>query len=118
MRILKYMTCRSTFIEAADWVIWQLTGIETRNTCTAGYKAIWHKHDGYPSNDFFKALNPKMENLVDEKLSRNLLPVGTKAGSITAAAAKLTGLKEGTRRRSGQCGCTCINTGSGYHIFR
>ncbi len=58
------------FLEAADWVIWQLTGIETRNTCTAGYKAIWHKHDGYPSNDFFKALNPKMEKLVEEKLSR------------------------------------------------
>ncbi|MGB8358353.1 MAG: ribulokinase [Bacteroidales bacterium] len=84
------------FLEAADWVIWQLTGVETRNTCTAGYKAIWHKHDGYPSNEFFKALHPKMENLVDEKLSRHLLPVGTKAGTITAAAAKLTGLKEGT----------------------
>jgi len=84
------------FLEAADWVIWQLTGIETRNTCTAGYKAIWHKHDGYPSNDFFKALNPKMEKLVEEKLSGRLLPVGTKAGNITAAAAKLTGLKEGT----------------------
>ena len=84
------------FLEAADWVVWQLTGIETRNTCTAGYKAIWHKHDGYPSNDFFRALNPKMEKLVDEKLSRHLLPVGTKAGSITAAASRLTGLNEGT----------------------
>lgn len=84
------------FLEAADWVVWQLTGIETRNTCTAGYKAIWHKHDGYPSNDFFKALNPKMEKLVTEKLSGPLLPVGTRAGSITAAAATLTGLKEGT----------------------
>ncbi len=84
------------FIEAADWVIWQLTGRETRNTCTAGYKAIWHKHDGYPSNDFFSALHPKMERLVDEKLSRTLLPVGTKAGTITPQAARLTGLKEGT----------------------
>lgn len=84
------------FIEAADWVVWQLTGVETRNTCTAGYKAIWHKHDGYPSVDFFKALHPRMENLVDEKLSRKLLPVGTKAGVISPAASKLTGLKEGT----------------------
>jgi len=84
------------FIEAADWVVWQLTGTESRNTCTAGYKAIWHKHEGYPSNEFFKALHPKMENLVDEKLSRNLIPVGTKAGVISAAAALLTGLKEGT----------------------
>ena len=28
-------------IEATDWVTWQLTGVETRNACTAGYKAIW-----------------------------------------------------------------------------
>ena len=26
-------------IEAADWVIWQMTGVETRNACTAGYQA-------------------------------------------------------------------------------
>jgi ribulose kinase len=30
-------------IEAADWVVWRLTGVETRNSCTAGYKAIWSK---------------------------------------------------------------------------
>jgi L-ribulokinase len=84
------------FIEAADWVVWQLTGSETRNTCTAGYKAIWHKHDGYPSSDFFRALHPRMEKLVEEKLSRNLMPVGTKAGVISRAAAMLSGLKEGT----------------------
>ena len=35
-------------IEAADWVVWQLTGVETRNTCTAGYKAMWSKRDGFP----------------------------------------------------------------------
>src|SRR5262249_8912789 len=28
------------FMEAADWVILQLTGEERRNACTAGYKAI------------------------------------------------------------------------------
>jgi len=84
------------FLEAADWVVWQLTGRETRNTCTAGYKAIWHKGEGYPSDEFFKDLHPAMEHLVDQKLSRNLLPVGTKAGSITSLAARLTGLKEGT----------------------
>src|SRR6266700_4185188 len=28
------------WIEAADWIIWQLTGTETRNACTAGYKGI------------------------------------------------------------------------------
>ncbi len=84
------------FIEAADWVVWQLTGNEKRNTCTAGYKAIWHKHEGYPSDDFFASLDPQLKNLVSDKLSTELFPVGTKAGEITAEAAKLTGLKEGT----------------------
>ncbi|HDR88843.1 MAG TPA: ribulokinase [Bacteroidetes bacterium] len=84
------------FIEAADWVIWQLTGVEKRNSCTAGYKAIWHKHDGYPSPDFFAALDPRLKNVVKEKLSAEIYPVGTKAGEITEKAAKLTGLKPGT----------------------
>lgn len=84
------------FIEAADWVIWQLTGRQTRNSCTAGYKAIWHKRDGYPRKEFFKLLDPRLENVVEDKLNCSISPLGTKAGEITAQAAKLTGLKEGT----------------------
>lgn len=84
------------FIEAADWVIWKLTGSEKRNSCTAGYKALWHKHDGYPETEFFKSLDPALGNLVKDKLSENLYPAGTKAGEITREAAAITGLKEGT----------------------
>ncbi len=84
------------FIEAADWIVLQLTGQEKRNSCTAGYKAIWHKRKGYPSKDFFRALDPRLENVVDEKLSRDIYPIGTKAGEITEKAARLTGLKPGT----------------------
>lgn len=84
------------FMEAADWVILKLTGIEARNSCTAGYKAIWHKHNGYPSKEFFKALDPRLENVVVEKLSTDIYPIGAKAGVITEKAAELTGLKPGT----------------------
>ncbi len=84
------------FMEAADWVILQLTGQEKRNSCTAGYKAMWHKKMGYPSKDFFKALDPRLENLVEEKLSLDIWPIGSKAGEITEEASKLTGLKKGT----------------------
>jgi L-ribulokinase len=28
-------------IEACDWVVWQLTGVESRSACAAGYKAMW-----------------------------------------------------------------------------
>ncbi len=84
------------FIEAADWIVLQLTGEEKRNACTAGYKAMWDKRSGFPSKEFFKALNPRMENIVEEKMSTKIYPAGTKAGGITAEMAKLTGLKQGT----------------------
>lgn len=83
-------------VEATDWVISQLTGDLKLNSCTAGYKAIWHKQEGYPSRDFFKALDPRLENVVEEKLSTTIFPIGSKAGEITEKAAKLTGLKPGT----------------------
>lgn len=84
------------FIEAADWVVWWLTGVEARSACAAGYKALWHKKDGYPSSEFFQALDPRLARVADEKLSRDIRPIGSRAGGINKSAAKLTGLREGT----------------------
>lgn len=83
-------------MEATDWVIMMLTGNEKRNSCTAGYKAIWSKKEGYPSEEFYAALDPRLRHLVDEKLSRDLYPVGTKAGGLTDKMAALIGLAPGT----------------------
>jgi L-ribulokinase len=83
-------------IEAADWVVWQLCGVETRNSCTAGYKAMWSKIDGFPPNAFFKALDPGLEHVVDEKMMRQITPLGAKAGGLTNQAAEWTGLLPGT----------------------
>ncbi len=83
-------------LEAADWVVWQLTGVESRNECTAGYKAMWSHSDGFPPNAFFKALDPRMEHIVDEKMSRTLIPLGANAGGLSVQAAAWTGLKAGT----------------------
>ena len=82
-------------LEAADWVVWQLTGVETRNECTAGYKALWSKQAGFPPNAFFKALDPRFERVVDEKMSRTLAPLGASAGGLTEQAADWTGLRPG-----------------------
>jgi L-ribulokinase len=90
-----YLTA-DRMLEAADWVVWQLTGVETRNSCTAGYKAMWSKTEGFPPEAFFKALDPRLENIVDEKMKRNILPLGARAGSVTEQAALWTGLKVGT----------------------
>jgi len=107
------------FIEAADWIIWQLAGVETRNVCTAGYKGIFTAalseatdpaHDGgespsaeaptgtdgdYPSREFLAALNPDFAGFVDDKLRHPLAPLGGRAGNLTAQAAGWTGLPEG-----------------------
>ena len=80
------------FIEAADWIIWQLTGVETRSNTAAGYKALWSKREGFPSPVFFKALDPRLEHIVEEKLSTAIQPIGARAGQLTAQAARLTGL--------------------------
>ena len=63
-------------IEAADWVIWQLTGVEKRNSCTAGYKAMWSKREGYPADAFFEALDTRLKNVIDEKMSRTIYSIG------------------------------------------
>ena len=83
-------------IEAADWVVWQLSGVETRNSCTAGYKAMWSKRKGFPSCEFFAALHPKLANVIDDKMSRDIQPIGAKAGELTPQAAAWTGLVPGT----------------------
>jgi len=83
-------------IEAADWVVWRLTGVETRNACTAGYKAMWSKRDGFPDPTYFDALDPRLRDIVDEKMDRDVRTLGEKAGGITDEAAAWTGLLPGT----------------------
>ncbi|MCL5986385.1 MAG: ribulokinase [Actinobacteria bacterium] len=80
------------FIEAADWIVFRMTGCLSRNSCTAGYKAIWDKDEGYPSRDFFKALDPKLEDVVQKKLSLDIVPLGNRAGNLTKEFADMTGL--------------------------
>ncbi|MGY6697149.1 MAG: ribulokinase [Roseinatronobacter sp.] len=82
-------------IEAADWVVWQLTGNESRNICTAGYKAIYQK-GSFPTSEFFGALHPDLGDIVETRMSGDILELGECAGGLCAQAANWTGLPEGT----------------------
>ncbi len=82
-------------VEAADWVVWQLTGIETRNSCTAGYKALWDADDGFPASGFFEALEPGFGTVVDDKMSRSIASIGRRAGGLSPEAAGWMGLRAG-----------------------
>jgi L-ribulokinase len=83
-------------IEAADWIIWRLCGVETRSNTAAGYKALWSKREGFPPKAFFKALDPRLENVVEDKLRPRVDQIGGRAGGLTEEAARWTGLKPGT----------------------
>jgi L-ribulokinase len=82
------------FVEAADWIVWQLCGTYVRNACTAGYKG--NLQDGqYPSREYFKALNPAFEMFAEEKIAHTIGELGDNAGPLTAQASEWTGLPAG-----------------------
>ncbi len=92
------------FIEAGDWLAWQLcSGLYprsdvthlVRSTCQAGYKAQWNAQTGYPSREYFRAVDPRFENVVAEKMRGDLRSPGRKSGGLCAPAAELLGLREG-----------------------
>ncbi|TFD29888.1 ribulokinase [Cryobacterium sp. TMT1-62] len=82
------------WVEAADWIVWQLTGHYVRNACTAGYKGILQ--DGaYPGEDFLAALNPGFARFAVDKVAHEIGQLGASAGTLSAEAAAWTGLPEG-----------------------
>lgn len=84
------------FLEALDWIIWQLTDIEICSACGAGYKAFYRHDSGYPSADFFRELDSRLETVVVEKLNAPLKKVGECAGGLCTHMAEVLGLRPGT----------------------
>jgi L-ribulokinase len=82
------------WVEAADWIVWQLCGTYVRNACTAGYKAVLQDGE-YPSAAFLGALDPRFATFVDDKVRQPIGALGDLAGRLTAQAAAWTGLPEG-----------------------
>ncbi len=83
------------FIEATDWLIWQLTGNPVRNAFSASFKAQVSE-DIIPSKEFLKALHPALENLYQTKLNLPIASTVTRAGGLTRAMAAPMGIKAGT----------------------
>lgn len=82
------------WVEAADWIVWQLCGTYVRNACAAGYKGMYQ--DGqYPSADYLEALTPGFGNFITDKVEHPIAELGARAGGLTAEAARWTGLPEG-----------------------
>jgi len=79
------------FVEACDWIAWQLTGQERRAACSAGYKAFWSPSDGLPSSEFFAAAYPGFDDPA-AKLGAQFFPPGVRAGTLRPELAERVGL--------------------------
>lgn len=82
------------WVEAADWIVWQLCGSYLRNACSAGYKGIF-QDERYPTREFLAAVHPAFADFVDTKLDHAIAALGRVAGPLTAEAARWTGLPAG-----------------------
>jgi L-ribulokinase len=82
-------------IEAGDWLVWQISGALKRNACAAGYKGLWVKGLGFPSNDFLRALDPRLDRLNETKLVGEIVAPGTRVGFLNEQAARWMGLRPG-----------------------
>jgi L-ribulokinase len=71
------------FIEAGDWLVWQLTGHEVRSLDFAAYKAHFERDTGYPRG----VVPGLIERLGEPHV------VGTPAGSLTPAWRARTGIE-------------------------
>ena len=87
-------TATERWVEAADWIVWQLCGEYVRNACTAGYKGILQDGE-YPSRDFLAALNDGFAGFVDDKLRHPLGGSATAPARSRRSMAAALGLPEG-----------------------
>ena len=85
-----YDACHS-FVEATDWIVWQLVGREVRQSCTAGYKAMWAQQEGLPPAAYFEAAYPGFGE-PSAKLGTSFVPLGTRAGTLLPELATRFGL--------------------------
>ena len=85
----------SVFLEAGDWLTWNLTGELKRSGNMAAYKAMWTPEEGYISQEILDRLHPSFQNLLTEKLRGEICPAGGRIGALNAEWAQILGLKEG-----------------------
>lgn len=82
------------FLEAADFISLMLTGKQTRSYVFAAYKALYTREDGYLPKKMLAELDPRLENVVEEKLNAPIISSCESAGFVDAASRKRFGLDE------------------------
>lgn len=101
------------YVDMCDWMVWQLTGRQTRCASCLGYKAFYDPSKGFPDQAFFRAVNPAFENVVEEKFGGPIFALGECAGRLTEEAARRYGLEAGIAVAAGNVDAPVCLPGAG-----
>ncbi|MCB0651059.1 MAG: ribulokinase [Saprospiraceae bacterium] len=88
-----------SWVEHCDWIPFLLTGGEDISQmkisrCAAGHKALWHESfGGLPPNEFFVALDPLLDGLVD-RMQKETYTSDVPAGKLAPEWAERLGLSK------------------------
>lgn len=99
-----------SWVEHCDWVPFLLTGGNDvtqmkRSRCAAGHKALWHESwGGLPPNDFFVALDSKLDGLRD-RLFKETYTSNTSVGTLSEAWSTRLGLPTNVKVAVGAFDC-------------
>ena len=84
-------------LEAGDWITMLISDTDRKGYNFAASKEFWNPAlGGYPSTEFMKALDPRFENVVEEKFGGDTVSYEPCCGFVSRRGAELTGLREGT----------------------
>ena len=86
----------AAFMEAGDFITYQLTGVPVCSYQLAAYKTQYDKKNGYPSEEFLAAVDERLRYAVRDKLPFPIRGAGEAVGRVTPAAARRFGLSVGT----------------------
>lgn len=81
--------------EAVDYLTFKLTGVHTRSESCAAYKSLYVRGSGYPSEEYFGALDTRFATVIRDKYRTRPVPIGSKAGELSEKAAERLGLRPG-----------------------
>lgn len=99
-----------SWVEHCDWIPFLLTGGNDvtkikRSRCAAGHKALWHESwGGLPPNDFFIALDSKLDGLRD-RLFKETYTSNTSVGTLSEAWSTRLGLPTNVKVAVGAFDC-------------
>lgn len=84
------------YLEAGDWLVWQLTGKISRSANISCIKNFYDIiHETYAPADFYEAVDPAFSGLLDGRMRGDTLTLSHCAGYLTDEMAKKLGLEAG-----------------------